>query len=256
LLHGFKSPEKLKATLQQVPELQFLLPVFATDDYAALYNAVMSMDQTEVNVHLKPLLDRIVPLYKKDQLQRQQEDFWAARASILYHKGDNIDRGIFSIYLFNLVHLNVGEVIFQDAGIPHAYLEGQNMELMSNSDNVLRGGLTNKHIDVKELMRHTKFEPTIPQIFKGKQETKTEKIFQVPAPDFELHEIITEPGNKTSINTKTADVFFVYKGNINVQSAEEQLTFQGGEAFLASAGAQFDMQSSKPSIIFRATVPD
>ncbi len=45
--------------------------------------------------------------------------------------------------------------------VPHAYLEGQNVEIMANSDNVLRGGLTNKHIDVKELLKHIKFEPTV-----------------------------------------------------------------------------------------------
>jgi len=44
--------------------------------------------------------------------------------------------------------MHPGQAIFQGAGVPHAYLEGQNIELMSNSDNVLRGGLTPKHIDV------------------------------------------------------------------------------------------------------------
>jgi mannose-6-phosphate isomerase len=47
------------------------------------------------------------------------------------------------------VHLEKGEGIFQTAGVPHAYLQGQNVEVMASSDNVLRGGLTNKHIDVR-----------------------------------------------------------------------------------------------------------
>jgi len=256
LLHGFKSPEKLIITLQQVPELQFLLPIFDKNDYAEVYRIVMSMEQAEVNSHLQPLLGRIVPMYKKGQLQKQQEDFWAARAATLFNKGDQIDRGIFSIYLFNLVRLNVGEVIFQHAGIPHAYLEGQNMELMSNSDNVLRGGLSNKHIDVKELMKHIKFEPTIPQLVKGKQPTKSETCFQVPAPDFELHEIITGSNGDITIDTITADIFFVYKGSVSIMTEDGPLQFQSGEAFLATAGAQFRLQSGQQAQIFRATVPD
>ena len=56
-------------------------------------------------------------------------------------------------YLFNIVHLKEGEGIFQDAGIPHAYLRGQNVELMACSDNVIRGGLTPKYVDIVELLK-------------------------------------------------------------------------------------------------------
>ena len=88
------------------------------------------------------LLDRIIPAYKNNQLYKNQEDFWAARAALTYNQSGKTDRGIFSIYIFNLVRLHAGETLFQDAGLPHAYLEGQNVEIMANSDNVLRGGLT------------------------------------------------------------------------------------------------------------------
>ncbi len=67
--------------------------------------------------------------------------------------GGHLDRGIFSIYLLNLVHLHPGQATFQPAGVLHAYLEGVNVELMANSDNVLRGGLTTKHVNVPELLR-------------------------------------------------------------------------------------------------------
>ncbi len=125
------------------------------------------MPQDEVNKHLQSLLDRIIPLYNTGKLKRSQEDFWAARAAQTFSQGKNIDRGIFSVYLFNLVGLQKGQAIFQDAGVPHAYLEGQNIEIMASSDNVLRGGLTTKHIDVKELLKHVKCEPTNPNILNG-----------------------------------------------------------------------------------------
>ena len=83
-----------------------------------------------------------------------------------------------------------GEGLFQDAGIPHAYLEGQTMELMANSDNVLRGGLTAKHVDVPELLTLVKYEETRPAILTGlNQPGNAEKIYKTDAPDFELSNI-------------------------------------------------------------------
>src|SRR5690606_10034604 len=112
-------------------------------------------------------------------------DFWAARAALTFEENGNIDRGIFSIYLFNLVRLKNGEAIFQDAGVPHAYLEGWNVEIMASSDNVLRGGLTSKHIDVKELLKHVKCEATEVKVIMGDLKGK-ERIYETPAPDFAL----------------------------------------------------------------------
>ncbi len=153
LLHGFKPVPSLTKIIRDIPELNFLEPVFEIGGYKELYRAVMEMEPLKVNAVLQPLLDRILPAYREDRLSKDKEDFWAARAALTFNETGRIDRGIFSIYLFNLVNLHPGEAIFQDAGLPHAYLEGQNVEIMANSDNVLRGGLTPKHIDVPELLK-------------------------------------------------------------------------------------------------------
>lgn len=251
LLHGFKAPEILSELLLNTPELQFLEPVFDGKNYEALYETVMLMPQQEVNERLKPLVDRIVPLYEKGFLDRSQEDFWAARAFNTFCEPNHMDRGIFSIYFFNLVHLTPGQAIFQDAGIPHAYLEGQNMELMANSDNVLRGGLTNKHIDVTELMHHVRFEPVVPNILTGTAgQTAGEDRFPTPAADFELRRLVLD--KEVKLTTATADIFFVYEGA--VQTGD--LRLQKGEAFLAVAGAAFTVQPQPHAVLFRATVPN
>jgi mannose-6-phosphate isomerase len=90
--------------------------------------------------------------------------WWVAKIFDGKTEMGDIDRAVFSIYFFNIVKVNPGEAVFQSAGIPHAYLEGQCMELMANSDNVLRAGLTPKHIDVPELMKHTVFESIVPNV--------------------------------------------------------------------------------------------
>lgn len=256
LLHGFKPAAALKQVLQQTPELQFLLPVFGEGDYAALYKTVMEMDQQAVNDHLQPLLDRILPLYEKGALKKEQEDFWAARAFKTFCEPGRTDRGIFSVYLFNVVNLHPGEAIFQDAGILHAYLEGQNMEIMANSDNVLRGGLTNKHIDVSELMKHVRFEPIVPQVVKGVPgKAKGEEIFPTPVNDFELHRLTLKAGEPITVTATTADIYFVYEGSAQATAGKDQVSLKKGEAMLAVAGTEVQFKSAEEAVIFTATVP-
>jgi mannose-6-phosphate isomerase len=256
LLHGFKPVAAMQHILQQTPELQFLSPVFNSGDYTALYKAVMQMEQQEVNKKLQSLVDRIVPLYEKTMLNKSREDFWAARASKTFNAGGNIDRGIFSIYLFNIVNLQPGDAIFQDAGIPHAYLEGQGMEIMANSDNVLRGGLTPKHIDVSELLKHVRFEAVEPNIIKGTDSPVIgDELFYTSAADFELHRIILQKGTQLILTATTAEIYFIYKGSIEAGSGNDTLNLDSGESMLAIAGATISLSGVEDAIIFRATVP-
>ncbi len=105
LLHGFKPADAMVKILLAVPELNFLADVFGGGDYKALYTSVMTMPQAEVNQRLRPLIDRIIPLYNEGKLSKNDEHFWAARAAVTFNANGNIDRGIFSIYLFNVVKL-------------------------------------------------------------------------------------------------------------------------------------------------------
>src|SRR5919197_561897 len=77
------------------------------------------------------------------------------------------DVGVVTALLLNLVHLEAGEAIFIPAGNLHAYLRGVAVEVMANSDNVLRGGLTPKHVDVPELLRLLHFGSGPPPIVRG-----------------------------------------------------------------------------------------
>lgn len=256
LLHGFKPAAQLKKVLQQTPELQYLLPIFGEGNYAALYKAVMEMSQEEVNNTLQPLLDRILPLYEKGELKKEQEDFWAARAVKTFCEPGRTDRGIFSVYFFNLVNLKPGEAIFQDAGILHAYLEGQNMEIMANSDNVLRGGLTNKHIDVSELMKHVRFEPVTPTVVYGTPgRVAGEEIFLTPVNDFELHRLTLKAGEQLTVTATTADIYFVYEGNVMASAEGTQIALQQGEAIVGIAGTAVTFKGETAAVVFTASVP-
>lgn len=263
LLHGFKPEEDLMRILAGTPELNFLTPVFSVGGYQLLYKTVMEMPQAEVNEVLQPLVDRILPFYRQGGsgrggggLVRSEEHFWAARAALTYNRGARIDRGIFSIYFFNLVNLHPGEAIFQDAGLPHAYLEGQNVEIMANSDNVLRGGLTPKHVDVPELMKHVRFEATYPRILMGDRAAGHITVYGTPAPDFELSRISLSAGEAVMVKARSAEVYIVLEGRVGViEEGSEAFSRGRGECFAALYHGKFELKATADAVLYRAAVP-
>ena len=255
LLHGFKSADKLKNVLRQIPELKFLITVFDQGGYYELYRTVMEMDQEIVNETLQPLLDRIIPSYQNNELKNEDENFWAARAALTYNEPGKIDRGIFSIYLFNLLNVKKGEVVFQDAGLPHAYLQGQNVELMANSDNVLRGGLTPKHVDVNELLKHIKFEETIPNIIHEKKAADHIVSYPTPAPDFKLSKINLAKNDSINVHSKSIEIYFVMQGKLEIKENENNFIRSSGECFISFDNASFSITSTENVEIYKASVP-
>ncbi len=255
LLHGFKPEKELVYILLNVVELRVLLPIYNESGYAGLYRHIMEMPQEEVNKILQPLLDNIIPVYQSGKHDKTDEDFWAARAALTFSKGRDIDRGIFSIYLFNIVHLEKGQSLFQGAGLPHAYLEGQNVELMSNSDNVLRGGLTNKHIDVPELLKHVKCGPTYPAILKGEQVAEHVTLFKTPVPDFELSILELKQNEQVPIIAGSTEILLATDGA--AQIVDTGINLQAGQpAAVALAGTTYTVKgAADKSIVFRASVP-
>jgi mannose-6-phosphate isomerase len=255
LLHGFKPEPQLHYILQSVPELNYLEVYFAEGGYATLYKYIMEMPQVEVDVVLTPLVERITDLYKQNKLDKKQEDFWAARAAIHFSNDGHIDRGIFSVYLFNLVHLQTGQAIFQDAGVPHAYLEGQNVEIMASSDNVLRGGLTSKHIDVLELLRHVKCEATYPDVLPGIKKQGA-WVYPTPAPDFELSRYALINGETTSFTAATAEIIILTNGIATITADDVSVELKAGHpAAVAFAGQKVDVTATENAQLFRASVP-
>lgn len=255
LLHGFKPTVQIKTSLASIPEFNFMLGLFDEGGYEKLYKTLMLMDQYEVNKICKPLLERIFFQYEMQEL-KDSPDFWAARAALTFNEPEKVDRGIFSVYLLNLVHLNSGEAIFQDAGVLHAYLEGQNMEIMANSDNVLRGGLTPKHIDVGELMKHVRFNSIDPEVIHGSRVNEFEEAYLSPAPDFLLSRIGVPTGRTASLVSATTEIFIVMEGAVRVEEkGAAKLLLRKGEAAVAFAGASLSWNAENDAVIFRASVP-
>ena len=153
------------------------------------------------------------------------------------------------------MELHRGEAIFQDAGVPHAYLEGQNIEIIASSDNVLRGGLTNKHIDVPQLLKHVKCEATHPLILKG-EKVGAEQVYKTAAPDFELSSYKLHAGDTVSFIPHTAEILLLVDGRTQIINNTNTIPLEkGNPSAIVLPGNEVRLKADEPSWLFKATVP-
>ncbi len=252
LLHGFRQKADIEKVLEENPEFSILLPLYRKEGLQELYRFVMEMEQTDVNALLSTLIKREIRRKKEGLLTKEMPGWWVAKLFAGKDEPGDIDRAIFSIYFFNIVHLQPGEGLFQGAGMPHAYMEGQCVELMANSDNVLRAGLTPKHIDVPELMKHTSFEPVIPAIMKGITVQPGEKIYPCPVDDFGIARIELSASNGYTNTASSLEIIVITAGGIVVNNT---LALKRGEAFAVLPGGEYHIHASGDSVLFKAFVP-
>jgi len=136
------------------------------------------------------------------------------------------DPGVFSPLYLNLITLQPGQGLFIPTGTPHAYISGFGVELMTNSDNVIRGGLTHKHIDIDELKKIMPLVPFVPQIITPCADTRV--CYPLPGENFSLFYIHGDGG--VSFNEGGVGVFIVTEGELEI----ENQFFKKGESFYIS----------------------
>ena len=251
LLHGFKLANELVKTLQDIKEFNVLIALFKLNGYKGLYQFVMEMGVEEVNAFLIQTVKREIRNKKEGLLTKSNPGWWVAKLFEGVDQISNIDKGVFSIYFFNIVNAKPGEAVFQGAGLPHAYLEGQNIELMANSDNVLRGGLTPKHIDVTELIKHTLFEGIIPNVMQGNEIAIGEKNYPCPVPDFSINKIDLNNNLPYSNVSGSLEILLVTDGGVVLNN---NMTLKKGEAVCLLPGASYTLISSGQCTLFKAFV--
>jgi mannose-6-phosphate isomerase len=251
LLHGFLAPDLLEARLKEIIHFNPLQAHFKGGDYEGLYCFFMQLSSEDADFILKPLMLDAVRSVKSGSVYKSHPHWWANK----YYDGQipekNIDKGIFSIYILNIVQVAKYEGVFQGAGLLHAYLEGQNIELMANSDNVLRGGLTTKHVDVQELIQQVKFIPTYPNILKGEALNEYETTYPCPVPDFGLTKITLVKGKSYTINTSALEMVLLTQGEIQL----DKLLLKAGEVAMLPTGQSFVLSANSDSVLFKAFVP-
>ncbi len=272
MLHGFRPLEQIAEMFRTVPELHSIMPDFPeklghTENTVQahrallqdLYRAVMTTPQDCIDLLLNTLITRLA---RTDTSDENDPGHWVVRASQTFCPvGGHCDRGILSIYLLNLVHLGAGQGTFQPAGTLHAYLEGVTVELMANSDNVLRGGLTSKHVDVPGLMRILCFDSDLPLVMNGVLNAVRagawERIYQTPSAEFELSSIDLESGTQYLGNAvQGPDTIIVLSGNATLAANGHCTVLSRGTIIFAPFGAHYVLHATGDrAILFKASVP-
>jgi mannose-6-phosphate isomerase len=242
MLHGFRPWEEIRAFLEDLPEFR---PLRRFASLKALVRSVLTLPEPEAI--LAPLLAR---LRLENPSDRNAPGYWVLRAAATYPEAAR-DRGLFFLYLLNLVSLKPGEGTYQPAGVLHAYLEGSNVELMANSDNVLRAGLTPKHVDPAELLRTISYETGFPPILKGEPAARGVRVYRTPSTEFELARIQI-PANARRVREACGPVILlVTEGEAAVGGLplrRGQSVFARDESFAVETG-------QAPVVLFEASVP-
>ena len=186
-LCGFREPTttvRLLADLA-VPQLDHYLALLSGQPDADGVRALFSSMLTIPSAVLQPLLNSVLAACV--QLVRAGSAFSTEYRTAL-ELGERYpgDPGVLASLLLNRISLAPGQALYLPAGNLHAYLSGVGVELMANSDNVLRGGLTPKHVDVPELMRVLDFTAGPVEILDGTEVRPGEVVYPTPAAEFRL----------------------------------------------------------------------
>lgn len=163
------------------------------------------------------------------------------------------DIGVIVSLLLNLVVLAPGQAIYLDAGNVHAYLRGLGVEVMANSDNVLRGGLTPKHIDVPELLRITRFEALGVPFLEPVSTMFGQQIFMPPFAEFQLQHIELAD-TADDIDMAGGDVPIAANGPVIVLCVEGEMTIDTprGDELLRRGDSLFIAAHEAPAMARRS----
>jgi mannose-6-phosphate isomerase len=239
-LCGFRAVDATRALLRalEVPRLEPLLATFEARGLEGLFHALMRLPRPDA----ASLVEAIAAACLHHPVRGFEAECATAATLAQAYPGDV---GVVGALLLNLVQLHPGEALALGAGNLHAYLEGTGVEVMANSDNVLRGGLTPKHVDVPELLRVLDFSSGPAPIVRPRG--APEGVYETPFPDFRLSRL--EVGGPLTLSRLGADVLLCTEGHVTVND----LPLARGH----SAFARFDegpLRVDGAGTLFRATV--
>ncbi len=146
------------------------------------------------------------------------------------------DPGVLAPLFLNVFELQPGEALYQGPGELHAYVRGTGIELMANSDNVLRGGMTSKNVDTGELLNILSFNGGKPKILNAIQESPCIYKYTTEVNEFILKKIIPVNGCPAHVqNRVSVEIFLCTKGKGSIRSDKELVYFSRGDSYIIPA---------------------
>jgi mannose-6-phosphate isomerase len=263
-LAGFKPVYSIKEQLEILPELDEYLgrgmvgeilknenPVVLEKLIKQLYGIIMQRadEKERLAVCIAKIHKRLA---EKNNRSPEEEQF------LMQHEIYGADVGLLSFFFFNLIHLQQGQAIFTGAGVPHAYIKGNIIECMANSDNVVRAGLTNKIKDVETLLNIIRYEFTECPVLNAGTGDGT---YQTAAEEFEVTKNKNLGGlRKICFSSDRPIVYLIIQGSLEVHWNDHgtacTLKFSKGESFFIPAAlSQFEIVSDADAEFFAVAIP-
>ncbi|MGB4408090.1 MAG: mannose-6-phosphate isomerase, class I [Sphaerochaeta sp.] len=255
---AFRPLEKILPTLESLIPVGFAKHFSALDaetpdgKLAQLFETLYTMKKEE----LVPLIKEYIASLR----EREDLPFSSPDGLFLESKGIALtcfemypeDPGLFSPFLLNVKHLSEGQALYLEPRTLHAYVLGNGIELMSSSDNVLRGGLTNKKVDVRELLRILEIkgkevEPVLTLV--GKSGRK-----HLLTPTEEFHLMVCPSGSYHIHDRKSIELLFCTEGKATFTNGGDKLVITRGECYVIAASLS-EYQLEVEGNLFIADVP-
>jgi mannose-6-phosphate isomerase len=265
-LAGFRQASRTTELLRALavsdldPFIDLLSDQSDADGLRALFTTWITAPQPDIDVLVSAVLDGAIQYITSGATE------FAAEAKTVLELGERYpgDAGVLAALLLNRISLAPGEAIFLAAGNLHTYLRGFAIEVMASSDNVLRGGLTPKHVDVPELLRVLDFTPT--REAELRTPTRAEGFglhYCTPTDEFAVtlltldgddlgHEV---DASSSHGNAQGPQILLCTEGCTAVHGKSKSLTLgHGMAAWVAADDGPIRLLAREPTKLFRATV--
>lgn len=258
-LAGFREAERTIKLLRAVetPGLAKYTELLAAQPDAAglraLFTTWITLPQAALDELLPEVLDACV-LHVKDHGEFATE----CRTVLELGEAHPRDAGVLAALLLNRLTLSAGEAIYLPAGNLHLYLHGTAVEILANSDNILRCGLTPKHVDVPELLRVVDFTCCDMPVLVG-EESGCGAVYRTDAPEFELSRCDWEAGEAADLRVPTGvpQILLCTAGGVSVRADDgsERRLRRGQSLWLAASDPAVHVRptGAERTQLFRAT---
>ena len=223
--------------------------------------------ETPTNRALQIFFSRLMTMDKKlqsqlvekvmDSVKRLDEQETVFQWMTHLHQSYPSDIGVLSPLFLNLVQLQPGEALYIPARTLHSYISGAGIELMANSDNVLRGGLTSKHIDVTELLKSLRFVEQPTELLAPRVLSTSETLYPTDTVEFMLSVIRLNPNTRfMSALERSVEIFICTEGHVAIIDTDDGGVVElrmGDSAIVPAALRQYSLEGQ--ATLFKASVP-
>jgi mannose-6-phosphate isomerase len=262
-LAGFRQAARTRELLQALavsdldPFIDLLSDQSDADGLRALFTTWITAPQPDIDVLVPAVLDGAIHYVSSGATEFQAE------VKTVLELGERYpgDAGVLAALLLNRISLAPGEAIFLPAGNLHTYLRGFALEVMANSDNVLRGGLTPKHVDVPELLRVLDFTPTAEaELRPAIRRDGLGLVYDTPTEEFAVSLLVLDGdhlGHEVDASSRHdgPQILLCTEGSVTVHGKSGSLTLErGAAAWVAADDGPIRLAAPQPAKLFRATV--